>query len=45
MNKKVLLIAPYFENPEYPTYLPSENLGIGYIAAFLRKNNIEVDIL
>ena len=45
MNKKVLLIAPYFENSEYPTYLPSENLGIGYIAAFLRKNNIEVDIL
>ena len=44
MNKKVLLIAPYFESPEYPTYLPSENLGLGYIAAVLRKNGIEVDI-
>lgn len=45
MNKKVLLIAPYFVNPEYPTYLPSENLGLGYIASSLRKNGFEVDIL
>ena len=45
MNKRVLLIAPYFVNSEYPTYLPSENLGLGYIAAFLRKNDIDVDIL
>jgi len=45
MNKKVLLISPLFERHDYPLYLPSENLGIGYIAAYLRNNGIEVDIL
>lgn len=44
MNNKVLLIAPYFVSPDYPTYLPSENLGLGYIASYLRNNGLEVDI-
>ena len=44
MRTKVLLLAPLFVNPEYPTYLPSENLGIGYIAGYLRKQGIETDI-
>ena len=45
MKNKVLLIAPLFENPKYPTYLPSENLGIGYIAGYLRDQGVQVDIL
>lgn len=42
--KKVLFIAPQFISSDYPIYLPSENLGIAYIAAYLRSKNIEVDI-
>ena len=42
---KVLLIAPFFENPAYPLYLPSENLGLGYLAAYLRANQVNVTII
>lgn len=42
---KVLLISPFFENPSYPLYLPSESLGLGYLASYLRMHDIEVDIL
>jgi anaerobic magnesium-protoporphyrin IX monomethyl ester cyclase len=42
---EVLLVAPLFENPKYPLYLPSENLGLAYLAAMLRSNGIDVEIL
>jgi len=42
---KILLIFPFCQNPHYPIYLPSENLGLAYIAAYLRKNGLSVDIL
>lgn len=42
---KILLIAPHFSHPDYPQYLPSENLGIAYIAAVLREHKYKVDII
>lgn len=42
---KVLLISPLCEHPRYPLYFPSENLGIGYLAAYLRSKEIGVDVL
>lgn len=42
---KVLLIAPLFENPKYPLYMPSENLGLGYLASTLRLDGTEVEII
>lgn len=42
---RVLLLSPFFQNEDYPLYLPSENLGIGYLASYLRKNGIIVDII
>ena len=42
---KVLLISPFCQDSQYPFFLPSENLGLAYIAAYLRKNGISVDIL
>jgi len=43
--KKVLLLSPFFQNEDYPLYLPSENLGIGYLAAYLRHHEVDVDII
>jgi radical SAM superfamily enzyme YgiQ (UPF0313 family) len=42
---RILLIAPLFEHPNYPLYLPSENLGIGYLAGTLRNHGLDVTIL
>jgi len=42
---KVLLISPFCQDSQYPFFLPSENLGLAYIAAYLRKNGVSVDIL
>jgi anaerobic magnesium-protoporphyrin IX monomethyl ester cyclase len=42
---KTLLISPFFEDSRYPLYLPSENLGIGYLASYLRTHGLAVDIL
>lgn len=42
---RVLLISPFFENPRYPLYMPSENLGLGYLASMLREHDVEVKIL
>src|SRR5436190_796049 len=42
---RALLVAPSFENPRYPLYLPSENLGVAYVAAFLRSRGFETDII
>lgn len=41
----VLLISPSFEDPRFPLYLPSENLGLGYLASVLRSKDIPVEIL
>lgn len=43
--KKVLLLSPFFQNEDYPLYLPSENLGLGYLAAYLRHHGVDVDII
>jgi radical SAM superfamily enzyme YgiQ (UPF0313 family) len=40
----VLLISPFYIDFRYPLYLPSENLGLGYIASYLRRHKISVDI-
>ena len=42
---RVVLIAPFFEDFRYPLYFPSENLGLGYLAAVLRDEGIETDIV
>lgn len=42
---RILLVAPSFENPKYPLYLPSENLGLGYLASLLRIKGVEAEIL
>jgi radical SAM superfamily enzyme YgiQ (UPF0313 family) len=42
---RALLIAPSFENPRYPLYLPSENLGIAYVASSLRHRGFAVDLI
>lgn len=41
---KTLLISPFCDDPCYPLYLPSENLGLGYLASHLRQKGIYVDI-
>lgn len=42
---RVLLIAPSFENPRYPLYFPSENLGIAYVASAVRNRGVPVDLI
>ncbi len=42
---RVLLVAPFFEELGYPLYFPSENLGLGYLAAVLREEGVETDIV
>lgn len=42
---QAILVAPPFENPNYPLYMPSENLGLGYLAASLRHNGYEAEIV
>jgi len=42
---RVLLVSPFLEDPRYPLYLPSETLGLGYLASCLRMHDLEVDIL
>lgn len=42
---KVLLISSFFQDFRYPLYLPSENLGLGYLASYLRSKKIHVEIL
>jgi anaerobic magnesium-protoporphyrin IX monomethyl ester cyclase len=41
----ILLVAPFFQDERYPLYLPSENLGLGYLASYLRIHGVDVNIL
>lgn len=41
----MILINPWIQRPGYPLYLPSENLGLGYLASFLRKHSVSVEII
>ncbi len=45
MTMQVLLVAPSFEDPRFPLYLPSEHLGLGYLASVLRNAGVSVEIL
>lgn len=40
----VLLVNPCGMDPRYPLYMPSENLGLCYLASFLRENGHTVQI-
>lgn len=42
---KVLLTTTFFQDYRYPLYLPSENLGLAYLASYLRAKGINVRIL
>ncbi|MEN0653394.1 MULTISPECIES: B12-binding domain-containing radical SAM protein [Hyphobacterium] len=42
---RVLLIAPLGDDPRYPLYFPSENLGLGYLASYLRERGVDVTLV
>lgn len=45
MTKVILVVPPFLQNPMYLQDPYGENLGIGYLAAYLRQNGIQVELM